>query len=577
MSTKNHRRRALISSNTLPSEKQKTSLDNPTTKGRNHRVTTMKSMDELGVPIPASKSLIVRTIKDVTKEQREKTLRETEYNVFSFPADLLVLDFLSDSGTTTMTDMQWSAMFHGDESYGRNKGYYVLLEAFRDTFERGDEALKSIDLLLSGVSDAERLLDDLYLKSYEGGFVNGGVHQLKRPNTFIVPQGRCSEFLLFSTLRKVLNEMDPEKDYIIPNNGHFDTTAANIDVNGILPVNLFSANIFDEFPVDEMTTRNPFKGDMDINKLEGLIQEKGVESIPIIYLTITNNTVAGQPVSLQNMKAVSEVAKKYDIPLFFDACRFAENAWFIKAFEDNFKDWSIQRIVKEQFKHADGITISWKKDGLANMGGSLFFRDKGVFHGRYSIDGKDIGVRLKEKQILTFGNDSYGGLSGRDIIAIATGLYEVVKESYLRERIGQVRYFAERLARNGVPVILPAGGHAVYLDMDKFFEGTGRTTSDFSGVGFTIELIKHYGIRACEIGPFCFEWDKKTPEQRKGILNLVRFAIPRNAYGSSHIDYAVAAITELYRNRTTIPKVKISRGADLSLRHFQTGLQPLYE
>ncbi|MFX1592927.1 MAG: beta-eliminating lyase-related protein, partial [Promethearchaeota archaeon] len=218
----------------------------------------------------------------------------------------------------------------------------------------------------------------------------------------------------------------------------------------------------------------------------------------------------------------------------------------------------------------------FKKDGLANMGGGFFFRDRGLFHRKFSIK-DDIGIRLRERQILTFGNDSYGGMSGRDIMALAAGLYEVVKEPYLNERKTQVREFARKLAQNGVPVVLPAGGHAVYLNMDKFFEGTDMAIEDFGGVGFTIELLKQYGIRAVELGPFAFEWDKKTPEQRKGILNFVRFAMPRNVYSASHIDYAVAAITELYQNKDKIPKVKISRGAKLRLRHFQTGLQPVYK
>ena len=210
------------------------------------------------------------------------------------------------------------------------------------------------------------------------------------------------------------------------------------------------------------------------------------------------------------------------------------------------------------------------------MGGGLFFRDQGTFHKKFSENG-DIGIRLKERQISTFGNDSYGGLSGRDIMALAAGLYEVVKESYLRERITQVRDFAVKLAQNNVPVVFPPGGHAIYLNIDKFFEGTDMKIDDFGGVGFTIELLRHYGIRACELGPFAFEWDNKTSKEREGILNFVRFAVPRNVYNTSHIDYAVAAITELYKNKDKIPKVKISRGAKLRLRHFQSGLQPQYK
>ncbi|MFW9818218.1 MAG: tryptophanase [Candidatus Thorarchaeota archaeon] len=535
----------------------------------------MKSQEELGIPIPANKPLVVRTIKKVTKEQREYALQKTEYSMFSFPADLIFVDFLSDSGSGTMTDYQWAALFHGDESYARNKGYYVLLEAIRDTFERGDNPKKSIDLIISAETNVKKLMDELYITSYEGGFVNGGIHQLIRPNAFIVPQGRCAEHLLFSTIAPILKQRN-NIPYYIPNNGHFDTTEANIVDNGIEAVNLFSGNLMDDFPYDEMDKRNPFKGNMDLTGLENLIQEKGVEAIPLIYLTITNNTAAGQPVSMKNIKEVNKIAEKYNIPLFFDACRFSENSNFIKEFEKGYENRSIPSIVQEMFSYVDGFTISFKKDGLANMGGGLFFKDKGLFHKKFSING-DIGILLKEKQILTFGNDSYGGMSGRDIMALAAGLYEVVKEPYLNERKNQVRQFAKKLAQNGVPVILPAGGHAVYLDMNKFFEGTDMKINDFGGVGFTIELLKHYGIRAVELGPFAFEWDKKTTEQRKGVLNLVRFAMPRNVYSASHIDYAVAAITELYKNKELIPKVKISRGAELRLRHFQTGLQPIYK
>ncbi|MFW9949606.1 MAG: tryptophanase [Candidatus Thorarchaeota archaeon] len=536
----------------------------------------MKSMYDLNVPVPTKHSLVVRNIKEVTKEQREKALKETEYSMFSFPADMLILDFLSDSGSTSMTDLQWASLFHGDESYGRNKGYYVLLEAIRDTFERGNEPKKSINFILSGETNIMKLMDELYLKAHEGGFANGGKHQLARPNAFLVPQGRCAEHLLFSTIAPILKKRNPKIAYYIPNNGHFDTTEANIAANSMHPINLFSVNLFEDFPLDQINFENPFKGNMDSKELIGFIEDKGVESIPLIYLTITNNTAAGQPVSLKNIKAISRIAKSYNIPLFFDACRFAENAFFIKEFEEDYNTYSILEIVKEMFSYTDGFTISFKKDGLANIGGGLFFRDQGTFYKNFSDNG-NIGTKLKEKQILTFGNDSYGGLSGRAIMSIAVGLYEVVKEQYLRERIRLVREFALKLSQKGVPVVLPPGGHAVYINVEKFFEGTDMKIDDFGGVGFTIELLKHYGIRACELGPFAFEWDKKTPEQRKGILNLVRFAIPRNVYESSHIDYAVSAIVELYHNKEKIPKVEVSRGINLRLRHFQSGLQPIYK
>ncbi|QEE17245.2 tryptophanase [Promethearchaeum syntrophicum] len=537
----------------------------------------MKKMNELGVPVPDHKAYVIRNYKDVREDQRERALIETEYNMFSFPADLLTLDYLSDSGSTSMSDLQWAALLHGDESYGRNKGYYVLLDAFRDVFERGDKPEKLVNLILSGEDNVNKLMNEVYLTSSEGGFVNGGVHQLSRPNTFIVPQGRVSEYLLFSTLAEVLHEINPNRKYYIPNNGHFDTTGANIRAVHIEPINVFDKSVvLEPFPYKEMDLRNPFKGNMDIKQLEEIINQKGPDSIPLIYITITNNSIAGQPVSMANIRAAKEIATKYGIPYFFDACRFAENAYFIQKFEEEFKNVSIREIIKEMFSYVDGFTISLKKDGLGNMGGALFLRDNGVFVKKYSINGKNIGIRIKERQIVTIGNDSYGGLSGRDIMALAVGLQEVVKLSYLKSRIGLTQYFAKRLAENNIPVILPAGGHAVYIDMDKFFIGTAMKTKNFGGVGFTIELLKHYGIRACELGPFAFEWDQRSEEQRKSILNLVRFAIPRNAYSRSDIDYTVAAISELFKNKEKIPKVRIARGAELSLRHFQTGLKPIY-
>ncbi|MHA1775916.1 MAG: tryptophanase [Promethearchaeia archaeon] len=537
----------------------------------------LKSQDELDAPLPSHKAYIVRNYKTVTREQRERILKETEYNMFSFPADLLYLDYLSDSGTTSMTDLQWAALMLGDESYGRNRGYYVLLEAFRDTFERGEHPLRPLDLIMKGEESTQLLMEELYLKSYEGGFVNGGKYQLMRPNTFICPQGRVAEHLLFSTLAEILHEIDPSKHYAIPNNGHFDTTGANIRAVNIDPINVFDKKVvLEPFRVEDTPNSNPFKGNMDVAQLETIIQERGADSIPLIYLTITNNSVAGQPVSMANIKEVKSIADKYNIPLFFDACRFAENAYFIKQYEDGYGDKSVKSIVQEMFSYADGFTISLKKDGLANMGGALFLRDNGVFVQKYSLNGKNVGIRIKEKQIVTIGNDSYGALSGRDIMALTMGLYEVVKESYLKARIGLTQYFAAELGKRDIPVILPPGGHAVYIDMDRFLEGTDLTTEDFGGVGFTIELLRHYGIRACELGPFAFEWDQRSPEERKGILNFVRFAIPRNAYTKADIDYTVAAITELYKNKHIIPKVRISRGRELSLRHFQSGLEPVY-
>ncbi|MBF0407989.1 MAG: tryptophanase [Candidatus Riflebacteria bacterium] len=555
----------------------------------------MKSAENLGVAIPSASNLVIRPIHWLTVEQRYSVQKSTEFNAFAFPASMLVCDYLSDSGTSSMTDLQWAAMFRGDEAYGRNHGYFGILDTVRDIFERGDEPHKLINKIivdeqnLTWQPDAEQLENPP-----QGGFVNGGIHQLTRPNFFLTPQGRCAENLLFSSIKDALLEQEnsvkfttpfgvvrdsgqtKESQYFIPSNGFFDTTEAQAHVNKLVPINMFSPEVTDSFPSDQLWNRNPFKGNIDVRRLLTFIEEKGPERVPLILLTITNNTAAGQPVSMANIRDCYNIAKKYDIPLFFDAARFAENAWFIKEFEKGYEDRSIPMIVKEMFSYADGFTMSLKKDGVCNIGGFLAFRDKGTFHRKFSKNGRDIGIIIKEKQILNYGNDSYGGLSGRDIMAAAVGLSAVVQTPYLKRRVHQTRRFAEKLVNNGVPVVLPPGGHAIYLDMTKFFAGTDMKIDDFGGVGFVIELIRLYGIRACELGPFAFEWDQKTEEQRKGILNYVRFAIPRNMYNEDHIDYSVAAITELYKNKHLIPKVRISRGAELHLRHFQSGLQPVY-
>ena len=535
----------------------------------------MKDANNLGVPIPSAYNLVIRTTHWLTKQQRASVQKATEYNVFAYPASMLVCDFLSDSGTSAMTDVQWAAMLRGDEAYGRNHGYYALLDAVRDIFERGDNPQKLISQI---IADEKNLTWIPSIEQIEhpsqGGFANGGVQQLEYPNFFITPQGRCAENLLFSTIREVLQTNI--KKYTIPSNGFFDTTEAQAHVNQIIPINLFSSHTLDDFALEDLWKHNPFKGNIDIDKLIEIIEKEGAEQIPLILLTITNNTAAGQPVSMENIRNCSEIAKKYDIPLFFDAARFAENAWFIKEFEEGYANKTIPKIVQEMFSYVDGFTMSLKKDGICNIGGFLAFRDRGVFHRKFSRQGRDVGILIKEKQILNYGNDSYGGLSGRDIMAAAVGLSTVVQDTYLKRRIYQTRRFAEKLAQNGVPVVLPSGGHAIYLNMTKFFEGTDMKIDDFGGVGLTIELIHLYGIRSCELGPFAFEWDKKTDEERKGILNYVRFAIPRNMYNEEHINYTVAAITELYHNKHLIPKVIIKRGAELHLRHFQSGLQPIY-
>ncbi|KAI1385611.1 beta-eliminating lyase [Hypoxylon trugodes] len=532
----------------------------------------MFSVTSRKTPLPPSHSaVVVRSLLNVTPEEREEILKDVEYNVFAFPAGLITCDYLSDSGASAMTDVQWAALMRGDESYGRNWGYYCLLEAFRDTFERGDNQDRAFQSILTGTADSKFYRSKL-LVPYEDGFVNGGSHQLERPNFFIVPQGRCAEALLFSTLGGVLAGESQTKgsNRVIISNGFFDTTGANATVAGFELQTFTQPGLSDPFPQGLIGKSNKFKGNLDITATENFLDENPGR-VSLIVMTITNNWAAAQPVSMANIRDASLLAKRNEIPFFFDACRFAENAMFVRDCETGYSDKTIPEIVKEMFSYVDGFTISLKKDGLSNMGGVLCFRDKGLLARKY----EGIGLQLKERQILLYRNDSYDAMSGRDLMAAAAGLYEGTKEYYLRNRISQVQSFAQKLLANGISVLSPPGGHAVYLDMDEFFYGCDRKLDGFASVGFTLELIKDYGIRAAEVGPFGWEWDKKSPEERKKIPNLVRFAVPRQVSSDQHIDYTVAAIKELYNRRHTIPNVEISRGKNMRLRHFQCGLKPV--
>ncbi len=535
----------------------------------------------LNAQTPRSLTYVTRNIPEVTVEQRERALKATHYNEFAFPAGMLTIDMLSDSGTTAMTDNQWAALFLGDESYGRNKGYYVLLEAFRDIFERGGEKnwKKSIDLIRTDCRDIEKMMDELYLCEYEGGFFNGGAKQMERPNTFLIQQGRAAESVLFEMVRKITSERYPGRVFTIPSNGHFDTTEGNIKQMGSIPRNLYNKELLYEVPEGGKYEKNPFKGDMDVNKLQKLIDTVGPENVPLIYTTITNNTVCGQAVSMRSIRETAAIAAKYDIPFMFDAARWAENAYFIKMNEDGYRDKSIAEITTEMFSYCDGFTMSAKKNGHSNMGGMLAFRDKGRFWRKFSDfnpDGSvknDVGVMLKVKQISCYGNDSYGGMSGRDIMALAAGLYEECDFNYQDARVKQCEYLAQGFYKAGVKgVILPAGGHGVYINMTEFFDGK-RDHEKFAGQGFSIELIRRYGIRTAELGDYSMEYDLKTPEQQDEICNVVRFAVNRSMFSREHMDYVIEAVKELYEDRESIPNVRITHGKDLPMRHFHAFLE----
>ena len=535
----------------------------------------------LNVEAPKSFTHVVRNLPTVTAEQRLRALKATHYNEFAFPAGMLYVDCLSDSGTTSMTDAQWGAMFLGDESYGRNKGYYVLLDAFRDVWERGDQQKRAIDLLRSGVDkdDVEKMMDELYLVDTEGGFINGGSYQLERPNTFIVPQGRCAGALLFDVIKPLLAKRYPGKVFTIPSNAHFDTTEGNIKQMGSVPRNLFHKELLFEIPEGGKYEKNPFKGDMDIDKLNQLLDSVGIENVPLIYTTVTNNSVCGQPVSMANMRAVSAIAHKHGIPFVMDGARWAENCYFIKMNEEGYADKSIAEIAKEMFSYFDVVSASLKKNGHANMGGLLAFRDKGYFWKNFSEfneDGSvkvDIGHLLKVRQISAYGNDSYGGMSGHDIMALCVGLYEEQRFEYQDERVRQCEYLAQGLHQAGVPVVLPAGGHGVYIDVDKFF-GYKRDHESFAGQALSLEMIHRYGIRCSELGDFSMEYDLKTPEQKAEVCNVVRLAINRSQYSKQHMDYIIAAAAQLYKDRDTIPNLKITFGRTLPMRHFHAWLEP---
>jgi len=537
---------------------------------------------KLNVATPHHFTYAVRNVPEVTVEQRERALAATHYNEFAFPSGMLTVDMLSDSGTTAMTNQQWAAMFLGDEAYGRNTGYYVLLDTFRDIFERGGEKnwKKSIDLVRTDCQDVEKMMDELYLCEYEGGLFNGGAAQMERPNTFIIQQGRAAESVLMEIVKKILAERYPGKVFTIPSNGHFDTTEGNIKQMGSVPRNLYNKQLLYEVPEGGKYKKNPFKGNMDLDKLQQLIDAVGAENIPLIFSCITNNPVCGQAVSMANLRAVSKIAHKYNIPYVLDTARWAENAYFIKMNEDGYQDKSIAEIATEMFSYCDAFTMSAKKDGHSNMGGMLAFRDKGLFWKNFTdfnADGSvkmDVGVRLKVKQISCYGNDSYGGMSGRDIMALAAGLYESCNFNYMNERVAQCNYLAEGFYKAGVKgVVLPAGGHAVYINMDTFFDGK-RGHDTFAGEGFSLELIRRYGIRVSELGDYSMEYDLKTPEQQAEVANVVRFAIDRSRLTQEHLDYVIAAVKELYEDRENIPNMRIVWGHNLPMRHFHAFLEP---
>ncbi len=487
---------------------------------------------------------------------RTELVERIGLNPFFYPAHLLPgCDLLSDSGTTTMTMEQWSQLLLGDEAYGSNEGYYELNEVIGSTF-------------------GESWQQDL----------NSSVQTL-----FIFHQGRAAEHCLFFNLSqqlerrglpplaKAIDEIGAdtwifariryeierfrrrgkkEPVYLIPSNGHFDTTEANIADAGIVPLNL---NCEEHRRND---TGYPFRGNINLTELVELL-DRIPERIPLVYLTVTNNTGGGQPVAMANIRAVHQITREKGIPFFLDACRFAENAWFIQKREPGYAARSVSEIVQEMFGYPDGFHISFKKDGLANIGGALIVRQDGLFASNPVY--QQLLARMTDYQILTEGHPSYGGLAGRDLKAIAEGLRMVIRQEYLDARINQVHRFADYLVKAGIPIVLPAGGHAVYLDIDRFFQGVPCKDSDYKGIAL-VALVLIAGHRLCELGVYAFEMEGQSPPRN----NYVRAAVPRLTYEDQDLFACAEVIKLLYQHRDLIPAVEVIYGKDLTLRHFKS-------
>ncbi len=418
----------------------------------------------------------VEPIKFTTKEEREKILIDAGYNPFMIHADNVLIDLLTDSGTSAMSSKQWAGIMEGDEAYAGSKSFYRF---------------ESVVQKITGMK-------------------------------YIIPthQGRASEKILFFIIGG--------NGRYFPNNTHFDTTRANIEFTGAEAVDLL--NEVGRHP----EIRADFKGNLDVGKLEQFIKDKGKENIPLIMITVTNNSGGGQPVSMQNIREVKEVCSKNNIPLFLDACRFAENAYFIKKREKGYSDKSVLEIAQEMFSYADGATMSAKKDGLANIGGFLALNDD------------ELAMKCRNLLIVTEGFPTYGGLAGRDLEAVAQGLEEVLDEHYLQYRIRSVEYLGEKLVEAGVPIIEPPGGHAIYLDAKRFLPGI--PPDQFPGQSIVSELYIEGGIRGVEIGSVMFGKYDKNDKLIPPPMELVRLAIPRRVYTQSHIDYVLEIVLEVFKN-----------------------------
>ena len=436
----------------------------------------------------------IEPIRSTTREQREDLLRAAHHNLFLLAADDVLIDLLTDSGTGAMSTHQWAAVMEGDESYAGSKSFEHFKRSVQDIF----------------------------------GY------------THVIPthQGRAAERILFNVMCR--------KGDLVPNNTHFDTTRANVEYVGAEAIDL-------QIPeARHPETILPFKGNMDVAALEVLIGNVGPTRIPLVMLTVTNNSGGGQPVSMENAKAVAAVCRKHGIPLYFDACRFAENAYFIKLREPGYAGKTPKQIAQEMFSLGDGCTMSAKKDGMANIGGFLCTNDE---------------ILARQEQnllILTEGYPTYGGLAGRDLEAVAVGLQESLEEDYLRYRIASTAYLGNHISEHGVPIVQPPGGHAIYIDAKTFLSHI--PLDQFPGVALAAELYLEGGIRSVEIGSLMFG--------KAAQMELVRLAIPRRVYTQSHIDYVVEVILRVWERRSLIKGMRLTYEAPF-LRHFTAHLEPI--
>lgn len=448
---------------------------------------------------------VVEPIKMTTRGERDAYLKEVGYNLFLLKAENVIIDLLTDSGTAAMSSEQWAAVNRGDESYAGSSSYYRFEESVLDIF--------------------------------------------RFKHVIPTHQGRAAERILFSVLTKA--------DQIIPNNTHFDTTRANIEYVGAHAVDLPIPEFY------EPALFHPFKGNMDVDALERLVARVGPGRIPLVMLTVTSNSGGGQPVSMANIRAVKEVCSRYGVPLYLDACRFAENAYFIKLREYGYKQKSVKEIAQEMFSFAHGCTMSAKKNGLANIGGFLCTNDD------------FLAQQEKDLLILTEGFPTYGGLAGRDLDAIAVGLQEVVQEDYLEYRFASINYLGRHISDAAVPIVEPPGGHAIYIDAKSMLPQI--PSSQFPGQALAVELYREAGIRSCEIGSVmrasnrCSDADETPP-----AMELVRLAIPHRVYTQSHIDYVIEALLSVYKRRESIRGYSITHQPPF-LRHFSARFEPYDE